>query len=757
MASPNVIDPNLTLLDPGSPLMGSGNPLAETPLMGMDTPSELLPIATSEVLFGDINSDGVVNILDISSLIGRFGSSVEPDDPGDLDADGLIGIPDLQLVSGQFGNTVDSTVPDLTASLVNDTGADSTDALTGEPILRGTLIDPDDEGVASFTGSFNGQAPSDLLSEVQPDGSFLINQALTETLNGGQSLSDGLQTLTLSAIDSTGNATITSYAFTLDTTAPQQPVFDLAPDSDSDPIGDQQTTVETVALLGQTDANAIVELVGTSEMAIADGTGQFQFTDVTLALGDNSFTLRATDPAGNFSEASQTFTRLPLEPVNQPPVFEPVGPLTVMPGERLEIQLMAVDPEGEPITFSLESDGPIPTGRLEADGTLVFSPTPEQLGAFQFTVIATDGQQQTNQLVTLDVVADPVTTTRISGVVLDTNLTPLADIPIELGGFQTQTLADGSFSLEIIGDLPDEALRVRGDAIMGDFTYPFIAEELDLLLGRDPFTGVNNVIERPIFLPAIDLANAVAIDPGVNTTVTTDAIPGAEVFVAAGTLEDMEGNPFSGQLSITEVPRDLTPASLPENLLPDILVTIQPAEMIFNTPAPLALPNEAGYAPGTVVDLWSINPETGAFEIVGSGEVSADGSVINTISGGIRNSSWHFFAPPPEQGEDPEENDRNEEDGCDDCKGSGGFSSVVEFHSGAVVETHELVSYQSLGVDRGLTLVYDSLRADPQPIVHFGYDNIQAGENRRLVAELTVSQGDFEFQLPGFAGGTHSV
>ncbi len=256
--------------------------------------------------------------------------------------------------------------------------------------------------------------------------------------------------------------------------------------------------------------------------------------------------------------------------------------------------------------------------------------------------------------------------------------------------------------------------------------------------------------------------------------VTTDAIPGAEVFVAAGTLESMDGSLFTGQLSITEVPRDLTPAALPENLLPDVVVTIQPAEIIFTTPAPLSMPNEAGYDPGTEMDLWSINPETGEFERVGTGEVSADGSTINTIEGGIRNSSWHFFVPflllevptDPEDNPrnpdlevptDPEDNPRNPDDECSCCKVTAPGTSEVELHSGAVLESHDLVPYQSLGVSRGLTLSYDSLRADPRQIMHFGYANVQADQNRRLVAELAISRGDFEFQVPGFAGGEYGL
>jgi hypothetical protein len=59
------------------------------------------------------------------------------------------------------------------------------------------------------------------------------------------------------------------------------------------------------------------------------------------------------------------------------------------------------------------------------------------------------------------------------------------------------------------------------------------------------------------------------------------------------------------------------------------------------------------------MDLWSINPTTGFFDNVGTGKVTADGTAIETVSGGIRNSSWHFFAPPAPKLQDPEQNPRN--------------------------------------------------------------------------------------------------
>lgn len=102
---------------------------------------------------------------------------------------------------------------------------------------------------------------------------------------------------------------------------------------------------------------------------------------------------------------------------------------------------------------------------------------------------------------------------------------------------------------------------------------------------------------------------------------------------------------------------------------------------------------------------------------------------------------------------DPDQEKRNEEDGCEDCKGTAPGTSEVELHSGAVLETHELVPYQSLGTNRGLVLTYDSMRADPNQIVYFGFDNVAPDSDTRLIAELEVNGANLNFQLPGYQGG----
>ena len=145
------------------------------------------------------------------------------------------------------------------------------------------------------------------------------------------------------------------------------------------------------------------------------------------------------------------------------------------------------------------------------------------------------------------------------------------------------------------------------------------------------------------------------------------------------------------------------------------------------------------------MDLWSINPVTGEFDLVGTGQVSADGSVINTISGGIRNSSWHLFSTVPPEPVLPDDNPANADEACNRCPVSQSVNSEVDFHSGAVTEMHALPTYQVLGTDLGVRLTYDSLRADPRPIVHVGYKNVDPSTffvpgRTSLVASLQVER-----------------
>ncbi|HBE69316.1 MAG TPA: hypothetical protein DDW52_14310 [Planctomycetaceae bacterium] len=467
--------------------------------------------------------------------------------------------------------------------------------------------------------------------------------------------------------------------------------------------------------------------------------------------GSSSVSIEIDNPGGDFLKVSTVV----LGGVNKAPKLAPLSPVVISPGASEKVQFQATDDDGDDLRFTLQTPTTEPPGGyLNGSGELLLKPTPEDVGSYEFVVTVSDGVATASQTLRVDVVEDPVTSTRVSGKILDTSEQPLSGLQVEIGNVVTTTDNNGGFVLDLgSGPLFSDTLRIRGDLASGSDPYPFIAEKLPYMFGREVIPGVNNVIDRPIYLPVLDIANAVQIDPTSRTIVDTEAIPSATVTVEAGNLVNQQGLPFEGRVSITEVPIDRTPAALPPNLIPDMVVTIQPGEMRFNQPAPLTLPNRGGYEPGTAMALWSIDPTTGEFQQVGDGEVSSDGERIETTVDGIRNSSWHFFVPPPEVIVPPAEKTQNQKQGCASCEAAEETTSQIELHSGALRETHTTLAYRSLGQDRAVTLHYNSQHAAPQPIVHFGVDNAVYRENRLLAARLSFQSGDFIKQVPGFSGG----
>ena len=105
------------------------------------------------------------------------------------------------------------------------------------------------------------------------------------------------------------------------------------------------------------------------------------------------------------------------------------------------------------------------------------------------------------------------------------------------GDTQTITNPDGTFLLEASdSSFSSQILEIRGDQFPGSRVYAHKTVNISLFLDHEIHEGFENIIHRPMFLPEIDLANAVTIDPTVDTLYTTDAIPGLSIFIKAGTV-----------------------------------------------------------------------------------------------------------------------------------------------------------------------------------------------------------------------------
>jgi hypothetical protein len=187
----------------------------------------------------------------------------------------------------------------LTAGLAQDTGVSDTDKITNNPTIQGTLTGT--AGFTKFQAKLNLGNFVDVLAKLNADGTFTLDMPTLTQINGGQ-LPDGVYQLSLKAEDKFGNVSNeVKLDFTFDTSAPQAPGTMLDSLFDAAPLGDSQTTFAKVNLLGQTEANATVTLDGTNISIVSDAIGKFKLADVAMALGDNLFTVRAKDIAGNSS------------------------------------------------------------------------------------------------------------------------------------------------------------------------------------------------------------------------------------------------------------------------------------------------------------------------------------------------------------------------------------------------------------------------------------------------------------------------
>ncbi|WP_249070113.1 putative Ig domain-containing protein [Argonema antarcticum] len=287
--------------------------------------------------------------------------------------------------------------------MTNDTGASSTDRITSDPSISGTVID--EYMVTDFRAGFDNIPTSNfksVLADRQPNGSFTFNRTRLEEIYGS-TLPEGTHTLHLKATDQFGNVgVVKDIPFTLDSTAPIT-LFDLNAATDTNPVGDRTTTNNIVTLTGQTQPDTAVKLLETNATALADVTGKFSFSGVSLNLGANTFTVQATDIAGNTSTVSRTITREQV-PNNQAPKITSTPVTESFYYKPYTYKVTATDPENDPLTYSLVSPATGPMAGMNIDTQGLLSWTPANTGNYNVTVRVSDNQgNQTDQTYTLKV------------------------------------------------------------------------------------------------------------------------------------------------------------------------------------------------------------------------------------------------------------------------------------------------------------------------------------------------------------------
>lgn len=313
-------------------------------------------------------------------------------------------------LSDDFTLNIDAQAPDVPVitSVIDDNNQPTVPVLPGQstddrqPILNGT-----GEPGATITIFDNGT----------PLGTAQVGENGSWTFPVPRNLSEGSHNLTVSATDPAGNTSAVSAPWTIvvDITPPAIPVLtsvvDDQPGITGNLVSGQLTNDATPTLNGRGEAGATINVyldgnpasIGTTTVN-SDGT--WSFTPQTpLANGSHTFTLSATDPAGNSSAVSSGFvltidTTPPAAPVIAS-VADNTAPVTgIVPngGSTNETRptLSGTGEAGTTISI-YNGSALVGTAQVQANGSWSFTPsTSLGAGVWNLTATATDAAGNTS-------------------------------------------------------------------------------------------------------------------------------------------------------------------------------------------------------------------------------------------------------------------------------------------------------------------------------------------------------------------------
>ena len=522
------------------------------------------------------------------------------------------------------------------------------------------------------------------------------------------SLEESLNVLRLRATDPAGNSGSLEVRLILDTIPPEAVRISRVVITDP---GNGQVSVRGREGSVEAESQVLISNTSTHSVVNVSATSQGTFTALIGARGEDILAILVADAAGNRSALVQ----IGVNGQALPPVLERIGDQTVAIGNQLQLQLMAEDPNGDRLYFGV-TPVPLPPGAAlnASTGVFTFRPGPQQAKTHQFTFSVSDGSLSDVQTVNI-IVQEPISgaVTELTGRLLDTNdfvrgiETPIVGATVSLIGEVGSVRSDGSgaFTLSAVpaGRQVLDIDTATVDRPSNELSYAGFRETVVLI------EGVRNVVDRPFFLPRIASESLTPVLPGQYTVVTNPSL-GVTLSIPPHTARNADGTDFTASLSISEVPQALAPANLPPELEPALLITIQPVGVTITDPVPLTVPNIDGLPPGSALDLWSVDVESGSFTVVGTAVVSEDGQRVETTAGGIRAATWHtVLSPPGTSDSDVPDRDGLVRDPEKRCRSQ--IASSVTVHNGCLGVDVWLPAYRSFGVSRALRFVYEANRA----------------------------------------------
>ncbi|MFS3927021.1 tandem-95 repeat protein, partial [Priestia flexa] len=389
------------------------------------------------------------------------------------------------------------TVPNYQYTILEDT------------ILLNQVVATDVDGnPLTYSLAYQG---SNGVATVNPDGSFTYIPSLNFVGedNFGVTISDGQGSIALSVI------TITVTPVDDSPIAPNEIMISTLEET---PVTSQIVATDPEGL-PLTYAIEDVPLNGTVTI---DNNGVFTYTPNENFTGGDTFTVRITDSGGNFIITNILVTVIPVE---QPPIV-PNYSITTLQNQTVTGQIMGMDPNGDPIVYSLGQPALNGTVTISSDGTFIYTPNTDYVGNDLFTIVLED---------TLGLTATSI---------VNVTVTPVNRAPIT-NDFTIDTLENTLINGQTPGFDPDGnpiTYSVSGppfngtvtvDSVTGAYTYT----------PNPGFVGVDSFI-----IELQDTAGGVANSAATVNVISTNRPPTVDDL----SILTQQGTPATGQLIGTD-------------------------------------------------------------------------------------------------------------------------------------------------------------------------------------------------------------
>jgi len=303
--------------------------------------------------------------------------------------------------------TLDRTPPATTVELLNDTGASSTDGLTNDDRLTGTV---DDASPATVR----------VLVDIDNAGTF----AHSATVSGGEwsldpSLTDGAHTIRVKSIDLAGNEfTTLPMSFELDTTAPR--VTEIYPFDKAELAA--APTIATFKFDEAIDRASITEqamqvLAEAGPKPVQQGshpTSNMAAVTFTNPLPPGKYTSQISDIldlAGNRQESAASASWTVLPPYNAPPTANPDNAQTNV-DQPVEIDVLGNDSDSDgtlaPSSVTITTGAQFGSTTIDSStGKVTYTPAAGFSGVDTFYYTVADNSGQVSQPAQVTVAVAP--------------------------------------------------------------------------------------------------------------------------------------------------------------------------------------------------------------------------------------------------------------------------------------------------------------------------------------------------------------